>query len=795
MNPIRISLNALLALALSMLAVHAGQTAPRIGYVYPAGGQPGSSFQVTLGGQFLDGVANAYFTGGGIEATVVEHFKPLTVKQANDLKEKLQELQDKRNGTDGKKVALTAEEEAMIVEIRKQLSTFVAKTQVNPALAETVTLKVTIAANAEPGERDLRLRTPLGLTNPRVFCVGQLPEFTKNPAKVVRPAKNGRGAEFHPVEYETSIAVPATINGQIMPGGTDRFRFNAHKGQRLVFAINARQLNPYLPDAVPGWFQAALALYDGNGDEISYADHYEFHPDPVIYYEIPKDGEYVVEVKDTLYRGREDFVYRITVGEIPFVTSVFPLGGPAGTQTSVELKGWNLPMSRLSLDESGKTAGIYPFSVIEEQLRIGARDSKSAAPVEASLVSNRVPFAVDTLPECFEKEPNDSAATAQALTLPIIVNGRIDHPGDWDVFSFEGRAGTDFVAEVYARRLNSPLDSVLRLTDAAGKQLAFNDDFEDKGSGLNTHHADSYLRVSLPTNGTFYLYLGDAQHKGGEDYAYRLRVSAVRPDFALRVVPSSISARAGTMVPVTVYALRKDGFSKEIALSLKDAPKGFSLSGGVIPADQDQVKLTLAVPGGAGTGGDEPLHLKFEGRALIQGHDVVHAAVPADDMMQAFAYHHLVTAQSMNVVVMNRLGGGGGAGAGARIASGSGSGTAGTAKNSAKIVGDSPVRIPAGGTARVRVDTSASPYGPKAEFELSDPPDGITLQSALPTREGLELVLQCDVSKVKAGLKGNLIVSAFSSGLGAFAKDNPKAAKRKIPLGTLPAIPFEIVAR
>lgn len=786
MNPIWCLLSLALVLALPLLtAAYAGQTSPRIGYVYPAGGQPGTSFQVTLGGQFLDGVANAYFTGAGIEATVVEHFKPLTMKQANDLKEKLQELQDKRKGTDGKKVALTAEEEAMIVEIRKQLSTFVAKTQVNPALAETVTLKVAIAANAEPGERDLRLRTPSGLTNPRVFCVGQLPEFTKNPAKVVRPAKNGRGAEFHPVEYETSIAVPATINGQIMPGGTDRFRFNAHKGQRLVFAINARQLNPYLPDAVPGWFQAALALYDGNGDEISYADHYEFHPDPVIYYEIPKDGEYVVEVKDTLYRGREDFVYRMTVGEIPFVTSVFPLGGPAGTQTSVELKGWNLPMSRLSLDESGRAAGIYPFSVIEEQLRIGVRDSKPATPVEALLVSNRVPFAVDTLPECLEKEPNDSASTAQPLTLPIIVNGRIDHPGDWDVFSFEGRAGMELIAEVYARRLNSPLDSVLRLTDAAGKQLAFNDDFEDKGSGLNTHHADSYLRVTLPSSGTYYLHLGDTQHKGGEDYAYRLRVSAARFDFALRVVPSSISARAGAMVPVTVYALRKDGFSKEIALSLKDAPKGFSLSGGVIPADQDQVKLTLAVPGGAGTGGDEPLHLKFEGRAAIQGHDVVHPAVPADDMMQAFAYHHLVTAQSMNVVVMNRPGGGG---AGAGLARGSG-------KGSAKIVGDSPVRIPAGGTARVRVDTTASSFGPKAEFELSDPPDGLTLQSASPTREGFELVLQCDASKIKPGQKGNLIATGFTQGLGAFAKDNPKAAKRKIPLGTLPAIPFEIVSK
>ena len=53
-------------------------------------------------------------------------------------------------------------------------------------------------------------------------------------------------------------------------------------------------------------------------------------PIPVLYYEIPADGEYVVEIKDAIYRGREDFVYRITIGELPFVTSIFPLGGPAG---------------------------------------------------------------------------------------------------------------------------------------------------------------------------------------------------------------------------------------------------------------------------------------------------------------------------------------------------------------------------------------------------------------------------------------------------------------------------------
>ena len=58
------------------------------------------------------------------------------------------------------------------------------------------------------------------------------------------------------------------------------------------------------------------------------------------------------------------------------------------------------------------------------------------------MVSNRVPFAVDTLPECLEKEPNNDPETAQAVTLPVIVNGRIDAPDDVDVFRSKAAPAT-----------------------------------------------------------------------------------------------------------------------------------------------------------------------------------------------------------------------------------------------------------------------------------------------------------------------------------------------------------------
>ena len=125
-----------------------------------------------------------------------------------------------------------------------------------------------------------------------------------------------------------------------------------------------------------------------------------------------------------------------------------------------------------------------------------------------------------------------------------------------------------------------------------------------------------------------------------------------QPDFALRVVPSSLSVRGGGSVPLTVYALRRDGFTNEITLSLRDAPAGYKLNGAKVPAGQDQVRLTLQAPP-APT--EKPISLVLEGRAMIQGHAVVHPAVPAEDMMQAFAYRHLVPAKELDVAVSGRF--------------------------------------------------------------------------------------------------------------------------------------------
>ncbi len=649
---------------------------PYIGFAYPAGGQQGTTFQVKLGGQGLDRLHAALVTGEGVQATVLEYHRQLGPQEITLLNEQLRELRrDAKKAPDMMEPAMNtmmmdsaapakpagtgtnSPTQRLIDKIQKRITEYVNR-PASAAISSIAILEVTIASDAQPGERELRLMTPRGVSNPLVFNVGQVPEISRKPmitAAFQVLGKEDLALRKRPAaEVEDRITLPCTVNGQIASGEQNRYRFEARKGQRLVLTTQARHLVPYIADAVPGWFQPVLVLYAVAGTaeqpklkEVAYDDDFRFKPDPVICYDVPKDGEYVFAIYDSIYRGREDFVYRVTIGELPLVTSVFPLGGRAGTAPAIQMWGWNLAGSQLAPPPTNTPAGIAYIS---------AR--------RGNFQSNRVRFALDTLPECFEQEPNNKMAGAQKLMLPSVINGRINKPNDWDVFRFEGKSNETVVAEVFARRLDSPLDSVLKLTDANGKLLAYNDDREDLGSGVNTHHADSYVSAKLPADGTYYVHLGDTDRKGGDEYAYRLRLSAPRPDFALRAVPSSISipsrgfitnavtraikTNAVTYASIPVFVIRKDGFTGPIKLGLRNPPAGLVGMPIALTGTQAMTRLTVKCDLVAT---QLDLALTIEGRALIDGREVTHAAVPAEDRMQAFLWRHLVPAQEFAALV------------------------------------------------------------------------------------------------------------------------------------------------
>ena len=54
-------------------------------------------------------------------------------------------------------------------------------------MMDTVTLKVSIAGDVAPGDREIRLAMPNGLSNPLRFCISDLREFSKPAAQAANP--------------------------------------------------------------------------------------------------------------------------------------------------------------------------------------------------------------------------------------------------------------------------------------------------------------------------------------------------------------------------------------------------------------------------------------------------------------------------------------------------------------------------------------------------------------------------------------------------------------------------------
>ncbi|MDH7569494.1 MAG: hypothetical protein QHJ73_07905, partial [Armatimonadota bacterium] len=207
----------------------------------------------------------------------------------------------------------------------------------------------------------------------------------------------------------------------------------------------------------------------------------------------------------------------------------------------------------------------------------------------------------------------------------------------------------------------------------------------------------------------------------------------------------------------------------EIELRLRDAPQGFRLSGARIPAGRDSVRLTLGAPRDRLY---SPVTIRLEGQARVGEAVVCHPAVPADDMMQAFAYRHLVPADEL-LLVASRFG---------------------RQALPLDLAESAPVRMAAGGTARV-VLRAPWRFAPRnVRLELSEPPPGITLQESAPGPGGYTLTLAA-AANAPVGYADNLIVEAFSEQSAAGPEGRPGARSRRTSLGVLPAIPLEVVSR
>ncbi len=306
------------------------------------------------------------------------------------------------------------------------------------ANANQVKVTARIGEQVRPGIHRVHLETPLGTTGSVTFAVGAWPEKAEQ-----EPNDAAAAGGIQPL--------PATFTGVLnRVGDADCFRFRAEAGQELVFEVLAGQIRSRL--------NAVLTLLDPQGKVLVESQGADGQVDPVLAFRFREAGEYTIRIRDFENAGGGDVTYRLNAGAFPLATHAFPLGVRRGGG-AVSLSGFNL-------------GGDRRVKVPAERGGWGETVSVTTAPTGPLL--RPLALAIGEEPEVLEAAaPNDTAATAQAVSASVTINGRIAADGgpDLDHYRFRVKKGEKLVLEVQARRLGSPLDPVIEVLDASGKKV------------------------------------------------------------------------------------------------------------------------------------------------------------------------------------------------------------------------------------------------------------------------------------------------------------------------------------
>jgi len=294
------ALAALLLAALPTTAVE-----PFAAYIFPAGGQRGTTVHARVGGCYFHGEAGFEMLGAGVTG-------PARVRETNTV----------------------WFEGPLIVQPASQRSEDYPR---DHAAA------IRIEPNATPGVRHWRVWTSQGATPALKFLVGELTEVVE--------------AELDGEPLPVAVTLPVTINGRIFPReDVDVWEFSAQAGQALTLAVAAQSFGSPL--------QARLAVLDAAGRVLHEAVASQ-RADPVLHFTAPAAGTYRVRVDDVNANGLQNHVYRLTITDQPVVTRVFPLGGKRGESVTLELIGHALPAKsvQVKLPATGGGATSVPLVV------------------------------------------------------------------------------------------------------------------------------------------------------------------------------------------------------------------------------------------------------------------------------------------------------------------------------------------------------------------------------------------------------------------------------------------------
>ena len=415
-----------------------------------------------------------------------------------------------------------------------------------------------IAADCRIGEHALRVRTAGGISALRLFYVGPFPT-------VIEKEPN------HERDKAQPLALNTTVEGSIGSEDIDHFSVEAKHGQRLTLEIEGARLGRTM-------FDPTIAIQDATGRVLASSDDTPLlGHDSFVSMIVPADGKYFVQVRDMTYSGN-GHGYRLHVGDFPRPAAVFPLGGQPGETLQARFIG----------DPRGEfsQAVKLPAETAEKFGALAEHDGSSPSPNW---------LRVTPLPNAEWIQPASTQPKAPLLNLPapLAFNGILETKGDAAFFRFTAKKDQNLDVTVFARRLGSPLDSVLTVFDAKGKNLGSNDD----AAG----NPDSTVRVRIPADGDYTVKVADQLSRGGPLYTYRVEVAAVKPVLTLSIPDTARydnETRKSIVVPrgnrfAVLMNIARDGFNGDLHLAFDGLPAGITAQADTVPGSLSAVPVVF----------------------------------------------------------------------------------------------------------------------------------------------------------------------------------------------------------
>jgi hypothetical protein len=452
--------------------------------------------------------------------------------------------------------------------------------------------RLEVAADCRPGEHPFRVLTAVGLSSMGTVYVSPFPVVDEGESK-----PNTNDTAETAIQVKPDVTVRGTLSNSAADD-VDCFRVAGKAGERLSVEVDMVKMGDDLQwNPVPEGYDSVVTILDPSGKKIAANDDSPLNrQDPLVAVKLPVDGDYTVVLRRSMFVPHER-PYAIHIGRFFQPLAAFPLGGPTGTTTEVQLLGD--PLGTVSRSVAVPQApGTFPLF--------------GDAPTPLSLRSSPFP---NVLEEAGKPE-------TRVPTTPVAINGILAKADETDRFRISVKKGVPLQVRVWASAVGSPVDPVLRLlpidqSGVAGAAEVTADDatlldrdiFGAQGDFPDTF--DPSVVWTPKQDGDYFLEIADSRAAGGPTNVYRVEIAppvntlhlglsheGYKPE---RPRKTSLSVPQGGLwtVRVSLYPGQGSTITGPLDLAVEGLPPGVKMQSPRLPSLQTVWPMTLVADANA----------------------------------------------------------------------------------------------------------------------------------------------------------------------------------------------------